>query len=325
MPIMILSFGYILIGLILLVWSADRFVAGSAVAAKRLGMPPLLIGMVVVGFGTSAPEILVSGISAFNGNPGIALGNAFGSNICNIALILGITALINPISVESNILKKELPVLTLVTVLIFLLISNCVFTRIEAVVLLVTFSGLLALSIYQQAKHRGTSKDTALETIPETQARSLGKAVWEIVYGLVILVFSSRILVTGAVDVAQGFGISDLLIGLTIVAAGTSLPELAASIAAARKNEHDIVLGNVIGANLFNTLAVIGIAGIIHPMDVAPVVLYRDLPVMSGLTISLFFVGYGFRGRGGRINRWEGLALLTVYVAYTAWLIVSQM
>ena len=320
---MVLDIVFVVGGLALLAWSADRFVDGSAVAAGHLGMPPLLIGMVVVGFGTSAPEMLVSAMSALNGNPVIALGNAFGSNICNIALILGLTAMISPIAVKSDILKKELPVLTLITLLIIVQLANAFLSRIEAIILMAAFAGLLGWSFFQQRKHRGDPLETALETRMTPPAYPLGKAVFRLLSGLVVLIASSRILVTGAVGIARGLGISDLLIGLTILAVGTSLPELAASVAAARKNEHDIALGNIIGANLFNTLAVVGIAGLIQPTAVDRVVLFRDLPVMTALTVSLFLIGYGFRGRPGRVNRWEGLALLLSYVGYTGWLIFS--
>ena len=312
----------IVLGLALLVWSADRFVAGSAATAKYFGMPPLLIGMVIVGFGTSAPEMVVSGIAASQGNPGLALGNAYGSNITNIALILGLTALISPIAVHSQVLRKELPILVLVTALAALQLSDHQITRFEAAILLIVFFGIMGWSIWQ-ARHE--PNDPLAHEVASDLADSsmpLRVAVMWLVLGLLLLILSSRVLVWGAVEIAQGFGVSDLIIGLTIVAVGTSLPELASSLIAARRGEHDIALGNIIGSNLFNTLAVVGIAGTIHPMSVNPDVLNRDVFVMALLTLSLFVIGYGFRG-AGRINRFEGAFLLTSFIAYTAYLLLT--
>ncbi|MCF8079940.1 MAG: calcium/sodium antiporter [Desulfobacterales bacterium] len=311
----------ILFGLALLVWSADRFVEGSASTARHFGMPPLLIGMVVVGFGTSAPEMVVSAISAVQGNPGIALGNAYGSNITNIALILGVTALISPIAVHSQVLRKELPILTAVTALAAWQIWNGEITRTDALVLLAVFAGLMAWTLRQGMRKETDALGRQMEQELEVREMPIRRAIVWLGVGLVLLIVSSRILVWGAVEIARGFGVSDLIVGLTVVAIGTSLPELASSIIAARKKEHDIALGNVLGSNLFNTLAVVGIAGTIHPMTVGPEVLSRDILVMGLLTLSLFVIGYGFRGRPGRINRFEGAGLLVCYVGYTAYLI----
>ena len=315
----------LIVGLALLVWSADRFVEGSASTARYFGMPPLLIGMVIVGFGTSAPEMVVSALAAFEGSPGIALGNAYGSNIANIALILGVTALISPIMVHSTVLRKELPILTLLTALSVALIADLDLSRLNALVLLLVFGCLMAWTIYQGLKRKDDSLANEIETETAEKAMPLKRAVFWLVAGLLLLITSSRILVWGAVEIAQIFGVSDMIIGLTIIAVGTSLPELASSVIAARKGEHDIALGNVLGSNLFNTLAVVGIAGSIHPFAVEPETLSRDMVVMGALTISLFLIGYGFRGRQGRINRLEGAALLLVYVGYTAWLIATVM
>lgn len=311
----------LVVGLVMLVWSADRFVEGSASAARYFGMPPLLIGMVIVGFGTSAPEMVVSALAALDGSPGIALGNAYGSNIANIGLILGVTALISPIMVHSTVLRKELPLLTLVTLLAIGLIADLDLSRLDAVVLLLVFGGLMAWTIYQGLQQKTDSLAKEVEAETAEKAMPLKRAVFWLVAGLLLLIASSRILVWGAVEIAKIFGVSDMVIGLTIVAVGTSLPELASSVIAARKGEHDIALGNVLGSNLFNTLAVVGIAGMIHPFEVAPETLSRDMVVMGVLTLSLFLIGYGFRGRQGRINRIEGAALLLAYVGYTAWLI----
>ena len=317
---MLLSFLAIAIGLTVLVWSAGKFVEGSAATAGYFGMPPLLIGMVVVGFGTSAPEMVVSALSATQGNPGLALGNAYGSNITNIALILGITALISPIAVHSQVMRKELPILTAVTALAAWQVWDRELTFVDALVLLGVFFLLLAWSIRQGMTQKNDALGTEVAEEMSHRSMPLRNAVLWLIAGLLLLIVSSRILVWGAVELALGFGVSDLVIGLTIVAVGTSLPELASSVIAARKGEHDIALGNILGSNLFNTLAVVGIAGTISPMAVAPEVFYRDIAVMSALTLSLFILGYGFRGPG-RINRLEGGLLLACFVGYTVYLI----
>ncbi|ERS11841.1 sodium:calcium antiporter [Marinobacter sp. EN3] len=310
----------ILAGLALLVWSADRFVEGSAATAGHFGMPPLLIGMVVVGFGTSAPEMVVSALAAYQGNPGLALGNAYGSNITNIALILGITAVIAPIAVHSQVMRKELPILALVTLAAAWLLFDGELSRLDAAGLLVLFALLLGWSIWSGMRKTDDAFATEMDAELAAHPMPIRKAILWLVVGLVLLIISSRVLVWGAVDLATRFGVSDLVIGLTIVAIGTSLPELASSIIAARKGEHDLALGNILGSNLFNTLAVVGIAGSIAPMAVANEVLMRDIPVMVGLTLALFVLGYGFRGPG-RINRVEGAGLLAVFVGYTAYLL----
>lgn len=316
MPIAFLS---IAVGLTLLVWSADRFVEGSAATAHHFGMSPLLIGMVVVGFGTSVPEMVVSALSALQGNPGLALGNAYGSNITNLSLILGLSALISPIAVHSQVLRKELPILSFVTALAAWQLRDAIISRAEALVLLVVFSMLMAWTIWQGLHKPSDSLGNEIEQEVTQKTMPIKLALFRLATGLVVLMVSSRILVWGAVILAKKLGISDLVIGLTIVAVGTSLPELASSLIAARKGEHDLAFGNVLGSNLFNTLAVVGIAGTIHPMTVGPEVFSRDISVMAGLTISLFVIGYGFRGPG-RVNRVEGGALLACYVGYIAYL-----
>ncbi|WP_432821755.1 calcium/sodium antiporter [Trichloromonas sp.] len=318
---MMVPFIALLFGLALLVWSADRFVDGSAAVARHFGMPPLLIGMVVVGFGTSAPEMVVSAIASAQNNPGIALGNAYGSNITNIALILGITALISPIAVHSQVLRKELPILAAVTALAAFQLWDGELSRNDAMVLLAVFAGLMIWTIAQGLTKKTDPFGTEMEQELQAQTVPVGRAIFWLIGGLLLLIVSSRILVWGAVKIAHGFGVSDLIIGLTIVAVGTSLPELASSVIATRKGEHDIALGNILGSNLFNTLAVVGIAGVIRPMAIAPEVFSRDLLTMGLLTLSLFAIGFGFRGPG-RINRLEGAALLASYVGYTYYLVM---
>lgn len=361
---MILPIALLALALPALLYAANRFVTNAAAIARHLGLSPLLIGMLVIGFGTSAPELLVSALAATQGNPALALGNAYGSNITNIALILGATALISPITVQSGVLRKELPLLVAVTALAAWQLRDGLVSRADAVVLLVVFGALMAWSI--RAGRRGEdcgaigSSGGAAGNGPEgrggNEARNgpegdgepegrldpdthdtfgteveheldahtvpMRRAVIGLLVGLVLLVASARALVWAAVEIARGFGVSDLVIGLTIVAIGTSLPELASSIVAARKGEHDLALGNVLGSNLFNTLGVVGLAGVIQPAVVGAEVLTRDVLVMGVLTVGLFVVGYGFR-RTGRINRVEGAVLVAVYVGYVGWLIVA--
>ncbi|MFO7813046.1 MAG: calcium/sodium antiporter [Pelovirga sp.] len=300
-------------GLLVLVWSADRFVDGSAAAARHAGMPLLLVGMVVIGFGTSAPEMLISAIASTQGNPGLALGNAYGSNISNIALILGVTALISPIPVPAKILRSELPVLAVITLLTVVLLWNLSISRMNAILLLLAFAAVIVWWIVIALRHKNTEKLLAASEYSDDYIMPLKPAIFWLVVGLILLVASSRILVWGAVEIATALGVSDLMIGLTIVAVGTSLPELAAAVAAARKKAHDLVLGNIIGSNIFNTLAVVGIAGVIHPLDFGSEVLYRDCLIMGILTCSLFAAAW--RGRY-RLSRWFGAILVLSYVAY---------
>ena len=313
----------VVFGLALLVWSADRFVDGSAATARHLGMPPLLIGMVIVGFGTSMPEMTVSVLAALQGNPGIALGNAYGSNITNIALILGVTALIHPIAVHSGVVRKEMPILIGVTILAAWQATDGQLTRIDALILLIVFAVLMTWTIHQGlAKRRDTFAGEVHQEVTEQSLAIEPAGLWVMV-GLVLLVVSSQMLVWGAVRIAQTLGVSDLVIGLTIVAIGTSLPELASSIIASRKGEHDLALGNILGSNLFNTLVVVGLAALIKPLQIPSEVLSRDISVMSILTILLFLMGYGFRGPG-RINRIEGGILVLIYIMYMGYLFVTS-
>lgn len=313
--------GAVLFGLLWLVWSADKFVEGAAATALHFRMPPLLIGMLIIGFGTSAPEIVVAVLASLQGNPGLALGNAYGSNITNIALILGVTALLSPIAVHSRVLHRELPILVAATGLAWWLLSDGEFSSANAGVQLVLFSIFLGWTVWEGllVRRDALSEEYAQE-IPHMPLRA---GLFWLVLGLIMLVVSSRLVVWGAVGIAQAFGISDLVIGLTVVAVGTSLPELASSISAVRKGEHDLALGNVIGSNLFNTLLVAALAGAILPHRVDPALLARDLPVLMTLTGGLFVMAFGIVGGRGRINRVSGALLATSFVAYTGWLVAG--
>ena len=315
---MLLAIAAIIVGLLLLIWSADRFVVGAAATARHFGMPHLLIGIVIIGFGTSAPEMIVSALSALNGNPGIALGNAYGSNITNIGLILGLTALVLPLAVNSQVLKQELPILIFVTALSAFLIMDGDVLRLDAWILLGIFFIYMGWTIWTGLSNRDDSLvHDVKEELQKQEYMSLAKALMWVVIGLALLMGSSQLLVWGAVKIAHYFGVSDLVVGLTIVAVGTSLPELASSIAAARKNEVDLAVGNIIGSNLFNTLAVVGLAGAISPMYVGQEVFTRDMPVMSTLTVLLLVFGFG---KKGQINRIKGLILLLAYIGYNFYL-----
>ena len=344
---MILPIVAVILGLVVLVWSADKFVDGAVGIAKFCGMSTLLIGMVIVGFGTSAPEMVVSALSAMQGNPELALGNAYGSNIANIALILGVTAVIMPVLVKRDALKRDLPVLLVVTALTIGLLLDGDVSRMDGVILLLVFAAVMGFNIWSELHSKkkaagevvsdSAESETAVEqesAEPAAEHVSLGKSIFWLVLGLALLVLSSRALVWGACDIARALGVSDLLIGLTIVAVGTSLPELASSIVAARKGEDDLAFGNIVGSNLFNTLAVVGIAATIAPMQSFDAnVLVRDLPVMAVLTVLLLLFGLPTRiskigpdgKRIGRINHIEGAVFLTAYIGYLVFLIVQAM
>ncbi|WFB35632.1 calcium/sodium antiporter [Kiritimatiellota bacterium B12222] len=307
-------------GLYVLIRSSDRFVDGAAGVARHLGISPIVIGMVIIGFGTSAPEMVVSAFSALEGKPALALGNAFGSNIANIGLILGISALICPIQVHSNILRRELPLLTGLTLITFLVLRDGVLSRMDGVLLLVLFVASMAWTVW--ISFQGPQDELIHSVTDEATVApvALSKSVRDLILGLVLLVVSSRILVWGAVDLATLAGVSELIIGLTVVAIGTSLPELASTIAAVRKGEHDMAIGNVVGSNLFNTLAVVGIASTIQPFTLDKEIITRDFPLMAIMTVSLFLIGWGRNGKG-RINRFEAALLLSTFVGYTGWLV----
>ena len=314
-------------GLAALVWSADRFVDGAAASARLLGVPALLVGMIVVGFGTSAPELTVSAISAWEGNPSIALGNAWGSNICNLALILGVAAAIRPLAIRREALRFDLPVLFGSTALAWRLLADGAVSRADAWILLAAFAAWLVASV-RRAVRGGPTPDAAPGNAPGAGLTGRMAAFWTVA-GLAVLVVSSRVLVWGAVELAHALGVSDLVIGLTVVAVGTSLPELASSIAAARKGADDLAVGNVIGSNLFNTLAVVGLAGAIRPMDaIAPAVSARDVPwtlFLTGLLLfALPFPNVFAKAGGRRLERPGGLLLAVLYAAYLALLVRAE-
>ncbi len=311
---MIVSIIAVLTGLGLLIWSADRFVEGASATANQLGVSTLVIGITIIGFGTSAPEILISIFASLDNTPDLAIGNALGSNIANIALILGVTALLVPLPIASKLLKKEFPVLLAATAIVALCLMDANLDFIEGIILLMVLIGTLFYFIKSSSQDDPLNQEFADE-IP--QDMSLKQALMWLLIGLIALIASSKLLVWGAVNIATMLGVSDLIIGLTIVALGTSLPELAASIAGAKKGEPDLAIGNVIGSNLFNSLAVIAIPGLLlTEFTIASTALTRDLPVMIGLTIILYLMAKFPPNRDSVITRTKGIFLLAGFIAY---------
>src|SRR5690554_1459006 len=283
-------------------------------------MPTLSHCLVPIYCVFTAPELAVSAMAAAEGNSRLSLGNGYGSNITNIALIVGLTAIIAPIAVHSQVIRKELPLLLVLTLIAGTQLLDGELSRLDGWVLLGVFAAVMGWSIYQgyQGKEDSLAGDTETELV--THPMPLKSAITWLVIGLILLIVSSRILVWGAVTIAQSLGISDLIIGLTIVAIGTSLPELASALAAVKKNEHDLILGNILGSGIFNTLAVVGLAAVIEPLSVAPEVLYRDWTLMFGLTLALLVMAFGLTGWRKLVSRVDGALLLLVYVGYTGYL-----
>ncbi len=319
---MLLSISMVIGGLLLLAWAAGRLVNGAAALARNLGVAPMIIGLTVVGLGTSAPEIVVSTLAAWQGNAGLAIGNAIGSNIANMSLVVGAAALVAPLVVQSETLRREFPMMMAVMLFALVLMLDGDLVRLDGAFFLL---GLAVVMYWLVAVGMASQPDDALAaefTAEIPRDPSTIKASGWLALSLVVLLVSSQMLVSGAVDIARALGVSDLVIGLTLVAVGTSLPELAATVASAVKREHDIAIGNIIGSTMFNLLAVLGIAAAIQPGAFAADVLTRDYPVMIGLAIILFAMAYGFRGPG-RINRVEGATLLAIFAGYQTWLLAG--
>lgn len=315
---MLLAFLATIVGLVLLVYSADYFIDEASAVAVRFGVPKFLIGMLVIGIGTSAPEIVVSVLSALAGSPGLALGNAYGSNIVNITLVLGVTALISPLFIQKSLVKGDFLLLLGVTALAVVLLMDRQVSTLDGVILCAVLVVMLSLQIYF-AKKSSHNDSEIIHSDHINMPLSLAKLVG----GLVVLVLSSRLIVWGAVEIATSFGLSEIVIGLTIVAVGTSLPELISSVIAARKGEDEMALGNVIGSNILNTLAVVGVAALIAPMDVADEIIKRDIGVMSAVTALLFVMCLIALAGTKKLGRVSGGILLSIFIAYTGWLMVS--
>lgn len=311
------------LGLVMLIWSADRFVDAATSLAAHCGIPTLLIGILIVGFGTSAPEFAVSSTAAINGSPTLALGNAMGSNIANIGLILGTSALISPVILQSDIVKQNISLALAVMILIGFMLVDASLTFVEGVILLIGFAIFVIWSIMSSLKHKRDALLGDIKTEIKEAAMSLPRSIMLFFGGLVILIASSQLLVWGSVGMAKTLGISNLIIGLTIIAIGTSLPELATSIMAIKKGDSDIAIGNVVGSNIFNILAVIGTSTVIAPATkIAPEVFYRDWSMMFAMSMALFLMAYAKKGENSKINSFEGAILLLFYIMYTLYLVV---
>ena len=321
-----LSLVFLFGGLGVLAWSSDVFVSGSAATARTLGISPFVIGMVIIGFGTSAPELCVSTMSGISGHANLSLGNAYGSCIFNIAIILGVATLIFPLVVKPSVTFIAGPGLTLISLFSLIMLKDGSCSRVEAIILLAAFLVILPLYCWYDQKTKDQPEEE-VKAEAKVEQKNILVPIVKLVVGLGVLIGSSHFLVWGAVDFAKFCGVSDLVIGLTIVAAGTSLPELASAVASARRGEHEFVLGNIVGSNLFNTLAVVGLATCISPLVPGPngepafshYVLTRDLPLMMALSLSIMFFGINWKHPKwpGAIQRKEATVWVLVFVAYT--------
>jgi len=310
-------------GLVLLIWGADRFVHGAAACARNLGVAPLMIGLTVVALATSAPEILVSVVASLDNQPGLAFGNAIGSNIVNIGLVLGMTAIIRPIKLESATLRREMPALLAVTLLTVSLFLDSFLSRVDGLVML---TGLVIVMVWLARLGMRSAANDPIKIDYEAEIPSdvsMNMAIVWLAIGFAILLVGAKMLEHGAVGIAQELGVSEVVIGVTIVAFGTSLPELAVSVASALKGEYGLAIGNIVGSNIFNLLAVIGVAATIAPAALAPSVLSLHIFVMVAFTLVLFAMTYDYDGRA-QLSRLEGVALLIAYIAYDGYVIAQN-
>lgn len=315
----------VIIGLAILVWSADTFIDGATSLAVRFNMPSFLIGVIILGIGTSAPELVVSALAALSGSPDIALGNAYGSNIINITLVLGVTALISPIIIRSDVIRYDLMLLIAVTALAAIQLADGNLSSTDGMVLIGVLVAVLMIQIFLSLRSNKDKVELPEELAAKKEVNVL-KSFGTLVLGLSLLIASSRTIVWGAVELATLWGMSELLIGLTIVAIGTSLPELVASVAAARRGEHDMALGNVIGSNLFNTLGVVGLAAIIKPIqNIDPQILSRDMLMVGLVTVLLFILAVIAFRRQGEMKHGSGVVLILTFIFYSVWLAKSAM
>ncbi|MEJ2127304.1 MAG: calcium/sodium antiporter [Woeseiaceae bacterium] len=320
---MLANFLIVLAGLVLLIWGADRFVHGAAATARNLGISPLMIGLTVVAFATSAPEILVSIDASIRGQPGLAYGNAIGSNIANIGLVLGSVALIRPIQLRSATLRREMPALLAVTLLTVSLFLDSNVSRIDGIVML---TGLVIVMIWLARLGLRTAPSDPIKhdyeaEIPEDV--SMPMAVFWFVLGLGTLLLGAHLLVDGSLNIAQALGVSQVVIGILLVALGTSLPELAVSLVSAMKGEYGLAIGNIVGSNIFNMLAVVGVAAVIAPSPMAPSVLSLHIFVMVAFTLVLFAMTYDYDGKS-ELSRIEGGALLVAFIAYDTYVVLQN-
>ncbi len=313
----------VIAGFVLLIWGADRFVHGAAATARNLGVTPVLIGLTVVAFATSAPEILVSVVAALRGQPDLAVGNAIGSNIVNIGLVLGCTAMVKPIMLRSVTLRREMPALLAVTLLTVSLFLDSYLSRVDGLVMM---AGLVIVMMWlaRLGMHSATTDQLAEDFAAEIPSDVTMKMslLW-LALGFAVLLLGADLLVDGAIEIARSLGVSEVVIGITLVAFGTSLPELAVSIVSVMKGEHGLVIGNIVGSNLFNMLAVIGVAATIQPTPLAPSVLSLHTFVMVAFTLVLFAMTYDYDGKS-ELSRVEGFSLFGAYIAYFSYVIAQN-
>lgn len=313
----------VIVGLLLLIWGADRFVHGASATARNLGVPPLLIGLTIVAMATSAPEILVSLVAALRGESDLAIGNAIGSNIANIGLVLGMVALLRPVELKSATLRREMPALLAVSLLTVSLFLDSFLSRVDGLVLL---AGLIIVMIWLTRLGIRSSSSDPLQfeydaEIPKHMTMKI--AVFWLIVGIGTLLLGAELMVDGAVDIATALGVSEVVIGITLVAVATSLPELAVSVVSAFRGEYGLAIGNIVGSNIFNLLAVVGIAASIQPSALHPSVLSLHIFVMVAFTLVLFAMTYEYEGRG-QITRLEGAALIAAYFAYQAYVVARN-
>ena len=309
---------------VLLAWGANRFVDGASALSFNLGMSPLLIGVLVMGFGTSIPELLVSVFSAARGNSGLSLGNAYGSNIMNIGLVLGLAAILSPVIVRRHVVRRELPLLILATAITAYFVMDLELSRSEGGILLALFVMLLLFLLWASSDDTAEPHDAALRSHLEKHAVSLGKSIGYLVVGLAAIAVCAATLVWSARGIVGNLGLSELVVGVILLAIGTSLPELVVIVVAAKRKEHELALGNIIGSNLFNTLAVVGVAGLIATPALDRELIIRDLPVMFAFTAVLAVMAYGWGRRTGVINKVEGALLLVGVGAYLGYLVFTN-
>lgn len=309
-------------GFIALVWSADRFLSGAAAIATNLGVSKLMIGLTVVAVGTSAPEILVALTAAIEGNPLLAVGNAIGSNIANIGLVLGVTAIIAPLPFADSVLKTELPWLLAATLLVLFLMFNLHLSRVDGLLMFAALGVVLTVLMRSQMALADGIPDTIADELDELPEMDNRPAIIWTVIGLLVLLISAEVLVWAASNIANALGVSELIIGLTVVAVGTSLPELAATVGSALKGHPEIAIGNVVGSNLLNILAVLPIPALVSSVTLEPAALWRDGGMMLALTIALFLFAYGLNSRP-IITRFEGAVMLAGWIGYNLLLIVE--
>ena len=313
----------VIAGLVLLIWGADRFVHGAAASARNLGVAPLLIGLTIVAFATSAPEILVSVFASVKGQPGLAIGNAIGSNIVNIGLVLGIVAIVRPIELRSATLRREMPALLAVSLLTVSLFLDSYLSRIDGLVML---TGLVIVMIWLARLGARSAPSDPIQQDYEAEIPKnvkMSNAMFWLAFGLVTLLIGAHLLVKGSISIAEYYQVSDVVIGIILVAFGTSLPELAVSLVSALKGEYGLAIGNIVGSNIFNLLAVIGIAATISPTGVQQSVLSLHVFVMVAFTLVLFAMTYDYDGKS-ELSRIEGIALLVAFIAYDSYVVMQN-